>query len=46
MEFLNADWQAGTVGYDVDFRGRKVLYYGVNGESYLEEYPAVELKSL
>ena len=45
MEFLNAAWQAGTVGYDVDFRGRKVLYYGVNGESYLEEYPAVELKS-
>lgn len=42
-EFLNATWKAGVVGFDVDFVGRKVSYYGVNGESYLEEYPAVEL---
>lgn len=43
-EFLQAAWKAGVVGYDADFTGRKVIYYGANGESYLEEYPAVEVK--
>ncbi|TGL14230.1 DUF1398 domain-containing protein [Leptospira meyeri] len=43
-EFLKAAWEAGVIGYDVDFVGRKVVYYGVNGESYLEEYPAVVLR--
>lgn len=43
LEFLNAAWKAGVIGYDADFIGRKVVYYGVNGESYLEGYPAVEI---
>ncbi len=43
-EFLQAAWKAGVVGYDADFVGRKVIYYGATGESYLEEYPAVEVK--
>jgi uncharacterized protein YbcV (DUF1398 family) len=43
-EFLQAAWKAGVIGYDADFTGRKVTYYGANGESYLEEYKAVELK--
>ncbi|MGZ3727442.1 MAG: DUF1398 domain-containing protein [Pseudobdellovibrio sp.] len=43
-EFLQSAWKAGVIGYDVDFSGRKVIYYGAAGESYLEEYPAVELK--
>lgn len=43
-EFLQAAWKAGVIGYDVDFIGRKVVYFGSNGESYLEEYSAVELK--
>lgn len=43
-EFLQAAWNAGVIGYDADFIGRKVIYYGVNGESYLEEYPAVEVR--
>ena len=42
-EFLQAIWNAGVIGYDVDFLARNVNYYGVNGESYLEEYPAVEI---
>ncbi len=42
-EFLQAVWKAGVVGYDVDFTARKVIYYGAIGETYLEEYPAVEL---
>lgn len=40
-EFLQGAWEAGVVGYDVDFEGRKVTYFGAEGESYLEEYPAV-----
>lgn len=43
-EFLQSAWKAGVVGYDADFAGRKVTYYGTHGESYLEEYPAVEVK--
>lgn len=43
-EFLQSAWKAGVIGYDADFTGRKVTYYGINGESYLEEYPAVEVK--
>ena len=43
-EFLQAAWKAGVIGYDADFIGRKVIYYGATGESYLEEYPAVDLK--
>lgn len=43
-EFLQASWNAGVVGYDADFIRRKVTYYGAAGESYVEDYPAVELK--
>ncbi len=43
-EFLKAAWQAGVVGYDADLLNRKVIYYGAAGESYHEEYLAVELK--
>jgi uncharacterized protein YbcV (DUF1398 family) len=42
-EFLQSAWKAGVVGYDVDFTGRKVTYYGATGESYLEEYPAIKV---
>ena len=42
-EFLAASWQAGVVRYDVDFAARTVAYYGVNGEEYVETYPAVEV---
>ncbi|MBX2986588.1 MAG: hypothetical protein KF802_01710 [Bdellovibrionaceae bacterium] len=43
-EFLQAAWQAGVVGYDVDFGKRHVVYRGASGEEYLEEYPAVDVK--
>lgn len=43
-EFLQATWNAGVIGYDADFAGRKVIYYGSHGERYLEEYLAVEVK--
>lgn len=43
-EFLQSTWRAGVIGYDADFVARKVTYFGMNGESYSEEYPAVELE--
>jgi uncharacterized protein YbcV (DUF1398 family) len=42
-EFLAACWGAGVVRYEVDFVGRRVSYYGCEGEEYVEEYPAVEV---
>lgn len=43
-EFLKASWEAGCVSYDVDFEKRKVTYFGALGESYVEDYPAVEVR--
>ncbi len=43
-EFLQSTWQAGVVSYDADFISRKVSYYGINGDEYTEEYPAVDIK--
>jgi uncharacterized protein YbcV (DUF1398 family) len=43
-EFLMACWRAGVVHYDVDFNARTCSYYGCNGEEYIEEYPAVDVK--
>lgn len=42
-EFLKASWEAGVVSYTVDFEKRVVIYYGVLGESYSENYPEVAL---
>lgn len=42
-EFLHSTWKAGVIGYDVDFKERKVKYYGASGEEYIEEYPAVDI---
>jgi uncharacterized protein YbcV (DUF1398 family) len=44
-EFLQSVWKAGVISYDADFVSRKVTYYGVNGESYLEEDQGVDIKS-
>jgi uncharacterized protein YbcV (DUF1398 family) len=43
-EFLTATWRAGVIRYDVDFLARKVAYYSCNGEEYVEDYPAIEVK--
>ncbi len=42
-EFLASSWRAGVVRYEVDFTARTVTYYGCNGETYVEPYPAIEL---
>jgi uncharacterized protein YbcV (DUF1398 family) len=43
-EFLKASWDAGVVSYDVDLEKRNVTYFGALGESYIEDYPAVEVR--
>ncbi len=44
LGFLRASWEAGVVSYVVDFEKRLVIYYGVLGESYSENYPTVEIE--
>ena len=44
-EFLEASWKAGVIGYDADFVRRRVTYYGATGETYIEDYPSVELEN-
>ena len=44
-EFLKAAWQAGVVSYIVDFEKRSVSYFGVLGECYTEDYPAIEIEN-
>ena len=43
-EFLMSAWNAGVVGYEVDFIARTVVYKGARGEIYSESYPAVEIE--
>lgn len=41
--FLAASWEAGVVRYVADFDACTVTYFGVDGDSYVEAYPRVEL---
>lgn len=43
-EFLKSCWESGVVSYVVDFEKRLVVYYGVLGESYSENYPTIEME--
>jgi len=45
-EFLNAAWNAGVWGYDVDFNKHTVMYMGARGEMYTESYASVEVPEL
>ncbi len=42
-EFLAASWAAGVVRYDVALDERTVTYCGLDGDCYVEAYPAVTL---
>ncbi|MGW3328098.1 DUF1398 domain-containing protein [Streptomyces virginiae] len=42
-EFVQGCWRAGVVRYDVDLGARTCTYYGADGDSYVEAYPAVEI---
>ena len=43
-EFLKNSWKSGVINYEADLIARTVTYYGAEGESYIEEYPKVEVK--
>jgi len=43
VQFLDSIWSAGVTTYVVDFDQRTATYSGINGETYIEHYPAVEL---
>lgn len=43
-EFLQSTWRAGVIKYEVDFESRQCTYFGVGGEKYVEDYPAVEVR--
>ena len=40
VEFLRRIMAAGCVGYFVNIAGKRAIYFGRNGESYLEVFPA------
>jgi uncharacterized protein YbcV (DUF1398 family) len=42
-EFLKGAWESGVLYYEADLVARKVSYFGAEGESYIEEYPAVQI---
>lgn len=42
-QFLTDAWNAGVIRYEVDFAKRHVRYFGAGGETYVEDYPRVDL---
>lgn len=40
VDFIRKTMSAGCVGYFVQITGRRVLYFGRNGESHVEHFPA------
>lgn len=42
-EWMNQTWDAGIVWYEVDLEARQCTYRAPGGESYVEEYPGVDL---
>jgi uncharacterized protein YbcV (DUF1398 family) len=43
LEFLRKTMAAGCVGYFVQITGRRVTYFGRNGESHVEPFPPTPL---
>lgn len=42
-EFAEAAWRAGVLRYTVDLENRTCTYFGVDDQSYVESYAAVDL---
>ncbi|MEZ4704855.1 MAG: DUF1398 family protein [Bdellovibrionota bacterium] len=43
-EFLASSWEAGVIGFDVDFEKQTCTYFGAKGETYVEKFPLMEIK--
>lgn len=41
LDFIRKTMAAGCVGYFVQITGRRVIYFGRNGESHVEHFPSV-----
>ncbi len=41
LEFIHKTMAAGCVGYFVQITGRRVIYFGRNGESHVEHFPTL-----
>jgi uncharacterized protein YbcV (DUF1398 family) len=45
-EFVEASLLAGVVRYEVDTAARTCSYFGIRGETYVEQYAAVDLEAI
>ncbi len=41
LDFIRKTMAAGCVGYFVQITGRRVIYFGRNGESHVEQFPPI-----
>jgi uncharacterized protein YbcV (DUF1398 family) len=44
-DFIRKTMDAGCIGYFVQITGRRVIYFGRNGESHTEHFPTVPSKA-
>jgi uncharacterized protein YbcV (DUF1398 family) len=45
LDFIRKTMAAGCVGYFVQITGRRVVYFGRNGESHVEKFPAAPVNA-
>ena len=46
LDFIRKTMTAGCVGYFVQITGRRVIYFGRNGESHVEHFPPAPINAL
>ena len=45
LDFIRKTMAAGCVGYFVQITGRRVIYFGRNGESHVEHFPPIPVNA-
>lgn len=45
VDFIRKSMAAGCVGYFVQITGRRVIYFGRNGESHVEHFPTAPINA-
>lgn len=45
LDFIRKTMAAGCVGYFVQITGRRVIYFGRNGELHVEHFPPIPVKA-
>ena len=46
LDFIRKTMAAGCVGYFVQITGRRVIYFGRNGESHVEHFPPAPINGI